>query len=36
MNEAVQTWHSGLMARHWVENNTTDPKLLTFNGLQRE
>jgi SAM-dependent methyltransferase len=25
--ETVQTWHYGLMARHWVENNTAGPEI---------
>lgn len=30
MNEPVQTWHYGLMARHWAENNTTGPEIAYF------
>ncbi len=30
MNELVQTWHYGLMARHWAENNTTGPEIAYF------
>jgi SAM-dependent methyltransferase len=30
MNESVQTWHYGLMARHWAENNTTGPEIAYF------
>lgn len=30
MNELVQTWHYGLMARHWAEHNTTGPEIAYF------
>ncbi|MEZ4617899.1 MAG: class I SAM-dependent methyltransferase [Caldilineaceae bacterium] len=30
MKEPVQTWHYGLMARHWAENNTTGPEIAYF------
>jgi SAM-dependent methyltransferase len=30
MNDTVQTWHYGLMARHWAENNTTGPEITYF------
>ncbi len=30
MNESVQTWHYGLMARHWAENNKTGPEIAYF------
>jgi SAM-dependent methyltransferase len=30
MDESVQTWHYGLMARHWAENNTTGPEIAYF------
>jgi SAM-dependent methyltransferase len=30
MSEPVQTWHYGLMARHWAENNTTGPEIAYF------
>ena len=30
MNEPVQTWHYGIMARHWAENNTTGPEIAYF------
>lgn len=30
MSESVQTWHYGLMARHWAENNTTGPEIAYF------
>ena len=30
MNDPVQTWHYGLMARHWAENNTTGPEIAYF------
>jgi SAM-dependent methyltransferase len=30
MNDNVQTWHYGLMARHWAENNTTGPEIAYF------
>jgi SAM-dependent methyltransferase len=30
MSETVQTWHYGLMARHWAENNTTGPEIAYF------
>ncbi len=30
MSERVQTWHYGIMARHWAENNTTGPEIDYF------
>ena len=30
MNDEVQTWHHGLMARHWAENNTTGPEIAYY------
>ncbi len=30
MEDAVQTWHHGLMARHWAENNTTGPEIAYY------
>jgi SAM-dependent methyltransferase len=30
MNDTVQTWHYGLVARHWAENNTTGPEIAYF------
>jgi SAM-dependent methyltransferase len=30
MSDTVQTWHYGLMARHWAENNTTGPEIAYF------
>ncbi len=30
MSEPVQTWHYGLMARHWAENNTTGAEIAYF------
>lgn len=30
MNDTVQTWHYGAMARHWAENNTTGPEIAFF------
>lgn len=30
MNDSVQTWHYGVMARHWAENNTTGPEIAYF------
>lgn len=30
MNDPVQTWHYGLVARHWAENNTTGPEIEYF------
>lgn len=30
MSETVQTWHYGLMARHWAENNTTGPEIAYY------
>jgi hypothetical protein len=32
MNEVGQTWHYGLVARHWAENNTTGPEMPIING----
>jgi 2-polyprenyl-3-methyl-5-hydroxy-6-metoxy-1,4-benzoquinol methylase len=33
MNDEVQTWHYGLMARHWAETNTTGPDIAYFQRL---
>ena len=33
MNDEVQTWHYGLVARHWAENNTTGPEIAYFQRL---
>ena len=30
MSDSVQTWHYGLMARHWAENNTTGPEIAYY------
>lgn len=30
MSESLQTWHYGLMARHWAENNTTGPEIAYY------
>jgi SAM-dependent methyltransferase len=30
MNDEVQTWHHGLVARHWAENNTTGPEIAYY------
>lgn len=30
MSDEVQTWHYGLMARNWAENNTTGPEIAYF------
>ena len=30
MDDSVQTWHYGLMARQWAENNTTGPEIEYF------
>lgn len=30
MNDSVQTWHYGVMARYWAENNTTGPEIAYF------
>ncbi|MDQ3007197.1 MAG: class I SAM-dependent methyltransferase [Chloroflexota bacterium] len=30
MNDTVQTWHYGLVARHWAENNATGPEIAYF------
>lgn len=30
MSDTVQTWHYGLNARHWAEDNTTGPEILYF------
>jgi SAM-dependent methyltransferase len=30
MNDGIQTWHYGLMARHWAENNTTGPEIAYY------
>ena len=32
MSNEVQTWHYGLVARHWAENNTTGPEIAYFQG----
>ena len=33
MNDEVQTWHYGLVARHWAENNMTGPEIAYFQRL---
>ena len=33
MNDEVQTWHYGLTARHWAENNTSGPEIAYFQRL---
>jgi SAM-dependent methyltransferase len=33
MNDEVQTWHYGLVARHWAENNTTGPEITYYQRL---
>src|SRR4029453_13033572 len=30
MNTEFQTWHYGLVARHWAEKNTTGPEIAYF------
>jgi hypothetical protein len=30
MNDTVQTWHYGLVARHWAEKNTTGPEIAYY------
>ena len=30
MDDSVQTWHYGVMARYWAENNTTGPEIEYF------
>ena len=30
MNDTVQTWHYGLMARYWAEKNTTGPEIAYY------
>jgi SAM-dependent methyltransferase len=30
MDDKVQTWHYGLVARHWAEKNTTGPEIAYF------
>jgi SAM-dependent methyltransferase len=30
MDDPVQTWHYGLVARHWAENNTSGPEIAYF------
>ena len=30
MNDEVQTWHYGLVARHWAEKNTTGPEIAYY------
>ena len=32
MSDTVQTWHYGVVARHWAENNTTGPEIAYFQG----
>jgi hypothetical protein len=27
MEDNVQTWHYGLVARHWAEHNTSGPEI---------
>lgn len=29
MEDNVQTWHYGLVARHWAEHNTSGPEIPT-------
>lgn len=33
MTNEVQTWHYGLVARYWAENNTTGPEIAYFQRL---
>ena len=33
MNDEVKTWHYGVMARHWADNNTTGPEIAYFQKL---
>ncbi len=33
MNEAGQTWHYGLVARYWAENNTTGPEIAFYQRM---
>jgi hypothetical protein len=33
MSAEVQTWHFGLVARHWAENNTTGPEIAYYQRL---
>jgi SAM-dependent methyltransferase len=33
MNDEVQTWHYGLVARHWAEKNTSGPEIAFFQQL---
>src|SRR5215207_3186483 len=33
MNDEVQTWHYGLVARHWAENNSTGPEIAYYQRL---
>jgi hypothetical protein len=33
MNDAVQPWHYGLVARHWVEKNTTADATINHNVI---
>ena len=33
MSDLIQTWHYGVMARHWAENNTTGPEIAYFQKL---
>lgn len=33
MNDGSQTWHYGLVARHWAENNTAGPEIPLFQSL---
>lgn len=30
MDDTVQTWHYGIMARYWAEHNTTGPEIACF------
>ena len=32
MSDSVQTWHYGVMARYWAENNTTGPEIAYYQG----
>lgn len=33
MNDEVQTWHYGIVARYWAENNTSGPEIAYFQRL---
>ncbi len=33
MNDEVKTWHYGVMARHWADNNTTGSEIAYFQRL---